>query len=717
MKPGQNGKKLTRREFVIQLGAGSVGVAAAARAMASSVPSHSGVVLENKTLRVVLDRRTGMLAQINNLHTGETVAVHGDEFAVIADEFKLTPPKFSQPSIKKLSARQAEVTYRSDGRTVKATYKLGEGSGFLEKHLSIFSNSAYRLKRVTVSDLRLSGPAIQFVEYPYQKNVVYFARSPKGGLFLGLELPFDSSSLSADKTVSLGYKASLKVGAGQHFNSEAVFLGVYARNAADVEKPDLPLSSESEAMLAMTSAILGPPRHQELVGMANGWWSEMQHETYKTEAQVEADMRSLDFLEECGVNWVSDSHPWSGEIAKINALGPGDRYAPGPLVTKFLEYARKKKLKIVFWPTMTNTDPWWKGMGKPFRSDRPDWVMFPGGKTVRGAFATGLKISEHVEGNCIANEPFWQWLMGIQQDGMKTGYFDGWVMDGDFFGGGGVVVPVDCPSSGHDHLPGDSNYACERSLDKMVARIREDYPDTLIGPMCRPAMDLGIWSNRNADSIFTLDEMAEVEPLPGLNSSPVNVMYGDKIRKWSRIRVHYNFTPHYMDAPQVFVAPRSMAVDLKLKQMDWPSAKIDYVMLSGLSSAPTLLFYLPTKAGIPARDKAEIRRWMEWGEKNIRYLQVRKDLPQWPEAGKVDGSAHIIKDRGLVCLFNPNPHPLETRFRLDKESIGLTEGTRFDVSQSYPSGGKARRFHLGQEVAWEVPAETSLVLDIRPATV
>ena len=81
-------------------------------------------------------------------------------------------------------------------------------------------------------------------------------------------------------------------------------------------------------MVAMTSAILGPPRHG-LVPMACGWHCEMEQYTYADEKAVEADMQSLDFLAECGIDWLSDSHPWGGETEKMNALGAGDKYAPG----------------------------------------------------------------------------------------------------------------------------------------------------------------------------------------------------------------------------------------------------------------------------------------------------------------------------------------------------------------------------------------------------
>ena len=475
----------------------------------------------------------------------------------------------------------------------------------------------------------------------------------------------------------------------------------------------MPLPSESEAMVAMTSAIMGPPRHG-LVPMACGWWCEFEQGTYRTQAQVEGDMRSLDFLADCGVNWLTDSHPWSGETEKMNALGPDDHYQLGALVKEVLDHAARKKVKIVFWPTMTNTDPWSqyvKGKeigGQPFRSDRPDWTMFPEGENISGKAITGWDIKEFVKGNCIANQPFYDWLMRIQLEGMRTGYFSGWVMDGDFFGGGGAVVPVNCPSDQHDHLPGDSNYACERALDRMMAIIRESFPDTFIGPMCRPPMDLGIWSNRRADGVFTLDEMGTPTPLPGMGKQPINIMMGDKLRRWSRVRVHHQFFPHYLDQPLVFAAPKSM------KGPEWPSEKIDYVMLSALSCSPNQLYYLPTKAGIPARDKTEIRNWLDWGMKNIRYLQVRKDLPQWPEAGKVDGSAHIIGDRGLMFLFNPNPTTRQGKFRLDRAGIGLTGIGRFEVVGTYPSSQAKQQANYGDEVSWEVPAQSCVVLSVTP---
>ncbi len=56
-----------------------------------------------------------------------------------------------------------------------------------------------------------------------------------------------------------------------------------------------------------------------LVALACGWWCEMEHDTYRTEAQVEADMRSIDFFSECGIDGFTDNHPWSGETEMMNS--------------------------------------------------------------------------------------------------------------------------------------------------------------------------------------------------------------------------------------------------------------------------------------------------------------------------------------------------------------------------------------------------------------
>ena len=308
----------------------------------------------------------------------------------------MSPRNMRLGSLRKPSPEVVEATYGAEGRQVVASYKLSQNNHFVEKKLAITSPSAFRLKSLVVSKLGFSGTGLKMVKYPYLKNVTYFGRSEKGGIFLGVELPFDDSSLEEDGTVTLGYQPSLKVKAQERLESEPIYLGVYKRRTAEKEEADLPLPSESEAMVAMTSAIMGPPRHG-LVPMACGWWCEFEQETFRTEAQVEGDMRSLDFLAECGVDWVTDSHPWSGETDKMNALGQEDHYQPGAVGEEATRIRSEEESQSRVLAHHEQHQPLVNAKEKegkqPFRSDRPDWIMFPEGQTVSGKTITGLGSS------------------------------------------------------------------------------------------------------------------------------------------------------------------------------------------------------------------------------------------------------------------------------------------------------------------------------------
>ncbi len=204
-------------------------------------------------------------------------------------------------------------------------------------------------------------------------------------------------------------------------------------------------------------------------------------------------------------------------------------------------------------------------------------------------------------------------------------------------------------------------------------------------------MDLGVWSLRNADACFTLLETG---------TPPSNIAAGDEIRTWSRVRVQHHFFPHHFDQPLLFQS-RYLHDD---RPFSWSSEKIDYILLSALSCSPNQLYYLPTKTGIPDKDKAEIRKWLDWGRRNIAYLKVRKDLPDWPAAGKVDGSAHIVGDQGLVFLFNPDATALSGEFALTEESMGVKGAGPFQLAQEYPEHDRTLTARGGESIRWEVPA-------------
>lgn len=686
-------------------------------ALLTPVPTEAEepLALQNGRLALRFDRGSGTLTALENKLTGQTYRVSGDQFGVEAVEIRLDFPEATLESLT-LGDEALRARYHCKGMTIEVTYTLHGENHFAEKQMVLTSDRDYGLENLTISRPSFSCADLRLVEYRYSKfgrppgtepNCTFFGRTPKGGFFTGVEEPFDASTLSGNQIV-LGYTPSLKISAGERLKCEPVYFGVYQRSAGEQDEENLPLRSESDAMVAMTSTILGPPRHG-MISMACGWHCEMEHGAYASEALVDGDIQSLDFLAACGIDWLSDCHPWGGETEKMNALVGDDKYVIGPLYRKFLEHARKVGVNIVMWPTMNNTHPW-SGLGKPLRPDKPEWLVTRTPKPGEPALLSRRSA------NCLANTPFLEWLVGINLQGLAAGYYKAWAIDGSFFGDGGwytSVVPVDCTSEVHDHLPGDSNYACQRSLAQLMAAVREAYPEMYIFT-CRPPMDLGVWSLENVDACFTLLESGtgsgKVKPLSGLSDQPQNVTAGDQIRTWSRVRVHRDLFPHYLDQPLLFPT-RSGAQN---RPSNWPRGKIDYIMLSAMSCSPNQLYYLPTKTGIPDEDKADIRKWLDWGRKNIAYLKVRKDLPDWPAAGKVDGSAHICGDRGLIFLFNPNKAAMPGEFALTEESIGLKREGAFAVTQEYPESTRSIETPSGKTVRWEVPPESAVVLRIEP---
>lgn len=680
--------------------------------------------LQSDQMGLVFDRRTGALRTLENKLTGETYQVQGDEFAIEAVGFRTG---FAEAKLVSLVVEGSllQADYRTSDFTIQVRYALR--GHFVEKQLTLTAARDYGLKTLIVSQPRFSGPELNVLAYRYPKYgrqpgqepcCTYFLRSSRGGLFAGTEVPFDISS-SSKAQVTLAYPPSLKVKAQEPLESEPVYFGVYRKQSGETVPNSLPSRSESDAMVAMTSAILGPPRFG-LVPMACGWPSQMEHRAY-TEASLAGDLRSLDFLASCGIDWVTDSHPWGGETEKMNTLGPNDAYVPGPMVQQFLHHAREVGVKVVMWGSMNNTHPW-EG-GKPFRADRPDWLFVPGPATPRSC----MNPSVYAEGNCIATRNFFDWIERVNLDGLATQRYAGWAMDGDFFGGGGLyttVVRVDCQSANHDHLLGDSTYACQRALAQLFDGVRKHDPDAYI-LTCRPAADLGVWMMRNVDACFTMVETG--------TGSASNLAAGDQIRAASRARVHYEFLPHHLDQPLLFpswAGTESVSFDAgqyseilplafppwdgKGKPPVWPRGHLDYLLLSALASSPNQMYEMPTKTGIPDEDKAEIRQWLDWSRKHIEYLKVRKDLPDWPAPGKADGSAHIVGGRGFVFLFNSNKASFKADFALSEESIGLAGGSAYRISQYYPAVERTTMAKYGEKIHWEVPAETALILEIQP---
>jgi hypothetical protein len=676
--------------------------------------AEEGLLLGNDYLALSFDRTTGTLTALENRLTSERYSIDGDEFAL---EFVDARLDLAGATLQQVQAgdESLRARYEGAGTVIEVTYTLGKDDPFAEKQVSVTFSRNGGLKRLVVSRPRFSGSDLKIVPYRFQRNVTYFGRAPKGGFFTGVELPYDASARSGSQVI-LALAPNLKVKAGETLTFEPMYLGVYRRSAGQPPEPDLPLACESDAMVRMTSTILGPPRPR-FAPAANGWHSEMTRSDYRTAAEVEADLKSVDTLLECGIDWLQESHPWCGDADRVGALVGDEPFEFDSLSLRSIREARRKGMNVVLWGTMNHSNPFVRPIPGPLRPDKPDWLIAPiiADMNAEQKAEEKNRTGRWSDCNCLANEPFFRWVKAVNLAAMEAGPFAGWAMDGDWSTWDWAATniteglqPAVCESSTHDHLPGDANFACQRALTELARSVRERFPDAYLN-YCRPPMDLGVWALRYADAVFTIDEFAKATSLEGLHGQPRNVAYGDKIRRWSRVRVHHHFIPHWLDQPQLLPLPRTIGGP------EWESEKLDYILLSAISCSPNLLFYFPTKAAIPGKDKATIRKWLDWGRANTQYIMVRKDLPDWPTTGKVDGSAHICGDQGLMFLFNPNKDPRQGKFALTEQGIGLKGEGTFKVSQDYPESDASVAAGYGETVRWEVPGETAVVLRVRPA--
>jgi hypothetical protein len=220
-------RRLTRRSFMAGLSAASVGMLSADQ-MGCSVGDENPT-LENHALRLVFDRKTGLLATMHNKLTDENLEIRDDDFRVDAEEFILTTHDTRLETLRRTSPEVFEASYRAEGRTLTAVYKLGRKNHFFEKQLFLTSSTPFGLKNLVLGRYSLGRANLTVVKYMWLKNSVYFGRSDSGGFFLGVELPFDSSSLDSNGIVSLGYAPSLKVAANERLVSEPIYWSLQER--------------------------------------------------------------------------------------------------------------------------------------------------------------------------------------------------------------------------------------------------------------------------------------------------------------------------------------------------------------------------------------------------------------------------------------------------------------------------------------------------------
>ncbi|MCY2924184.1 MAG: hypothetical protein NT031_01880, partial [Planctomycetota bacterium] len=153
--------------------------------------------------------------------------IGADEFEVVTDRGRFT-------SRGKTPVRSGEREYVFDAgfARVRLEYALKADQAWIKRRLVVEEiHGPIVLEKIVLGRTRFAPGPGAFVNYDtfWNAPTVAFLRWDKGGVFSGIENPFFQASCEAGE-LELAFEPSLILKAGQRYQSEWQFIGVYRRS-------------------------------------------------------------------------------------------------------------------------------------------------------------------------------------------------------------------------------------------------------------------------------------------------------------------------------------------------------------------------------------------------------------------------------------------------------------------------------------------------------
>jgi len=294
--------------------------------------------------------------------------------------------------------------------------------------------------------------------------------------------------------------------------------------------------------------------------------------------------------------------------------------------------------------------------------------------------------------NCHANPAYEDWFFRLQCSAIDKCELSAWAWDHQW-----TRRPMICYGKTHGHEPGNCEFAQYRNITGLVAKLRKRYP-TMFIEVYWGLKEAGPWSLRGLNSLENAYENASPPP-PGMTAA-------DDLRFQHWFGHNYRFIPTYLNMAQINFgkeANGNLYSLLSCLSASTHASMADWVPFSTQEEADTIF--------------ALMRKWKAWGTENMAYLRDRIDLFGMPcRKGGIDGTAHIVGDRGFIFAFNPTGDTCRGSVPLT-EMIGLTGGARFAIDEI--STGVAKRLGVwekGAEFVFEISSKSALLFQLQPTT-
>lgn len=696
--------------------------------------------LENDQVKLSLDKSGSLTFYDKKNQT--LLTLNNNQSQVVIDGLQIDLTNQDICKVKK-SRNSIMLTCQKQGYVIDIVYELKDDWRFISKLIRIesladnkFTVNKLKLFDNKISEEILSQTSIYYKKYGLSLRLKEFENGqPGSACFMTVQNPFTtfkvqdnevniaySPEINWDQTVELFESDRLCFGfadlTGREVRARMIPEWVYVENPDEViEEGDKEDEGEIEAFTnCMRAFLLVHPQQSNRVHI--GWCeNDYQIDISTPEGNVEYK-RIIDRAAELGSQHVlftaandkvappKDSRDaWGWENVLWYGLGQKIRkgeWQPGDPLPETIQdivlYAKAKGVGLMayVYPSM------------PFMQN-PEWTAWltskgrePGGYST---IDTGLKSFQ---------DWFVDMLIAFARETGCTGYsFDHWWI--------GYGRSPDDTSSVQVSSQYQQWYGCRRILEQL----RKKGPDLIIDGR-QQYHYFGTWTwlaGTYPHPMMSDEQPGSFNAIPDLSTDRVN---GARQRFIAYRLMMHDFTP--MEIIPGFITHQTMrhdASDLmrkdRFREKDWDYLGWKYNLLSSIATAPFnhVINYIPARdekefESFTEEDKIFFNDWLDFTDKNARFMKNVKPIIGQPMIGRCDGTSAIVEDEGYLFIFNPNYRSLTTKVELN-ESIGLTRGKQFILKEIYPEEGTVTAqgiLNYGDQVELPMPGITAKVFSV-----
>jgi len=677
--------------------------------------------LVNEKLKVHVSD-TGQLLLVENRLAGEVYALDSDSFEVDTDLGLLTNRgvrpievrrrdgglvyQFSFDRLGKLATGKVDVTL---------VYTLGPDNGFFRRTLKIANgtnSTPLRLKIVRMGRTVLKEPADEAIHYLtfWMAPTVEFIRYRSGGMFTGIENPFYRADVD-EKGVALSFEPGLILNAGDGYESEPQFVGVYKKSGVMIEDSGRPFRypngsghvpidrNESRAMRAFALDYLAPA--QETLLNVNYQFFHPLPQMPGNDGDKWYFLKAIDTFADVGGDMIlfKPLHPYRKPDAATpywNVLPAGENAT----ARQIADYARDKGVSYGFYMGCAAHGGEGNAGGLPFRPDRPDWKKMDAG---------GRRAPD----NCLGCDEFYQWWLQVQDNTIKKYKLSNWSWDPS------LGSAMNCYDEAHGHVAGKGAYKGWRRCIELTGRLKQGNPGLFIQGFYG-TKHFGLWGLKHTDQHEVYNEQTACVCTHHTQISD-DRQNADGLRFQNYWCMRFRFLPAVIGHGLVHRMSEG-SFDRELTKA-WDFYGWRYSLMSSLAVSGSIMpAILPYESDLVPGYREFYRKWTRWAKENFDYVRYTEPFGEQVQPGAVDGYARIKRDHGFAFLFNGNPRPSQIVFEVGDE-INLQEEGEYELVEIYPAEAPTivlddrgnSLFTRGRKASLTIPANDCKLLELRRA--